>query len=485
MTCSELSRSETRRRFFRTFAGGFGSVALAHLLAREGLTPAGAQDGIAANPMAPRKPHFAPTAKNVIFLFMSGGPSQIDLFDPKPALKKWDGQPVPPSLTKDLKLAFLTPRATLMGSPRQFEPHGQCGTEFSDFLPRTASRADDICLLRAMHTDAINHDPGELLMTTGTTIQGRPTIGSWVTYGLGSESQDLPGFVVLNSGSGLPSAGPNNWASGFLPSTYQGTPFRSSGDPILYLSNPAGVNRPIQRAHLDALRLLNEKHSRDTGDTEVDARIASYELAFRMQMAAPELLDFSREKPGLLEAYGVNRADEQGKAYAVNCLLARRLVERGVRFVMLTHANWDFHFALDKRLKTYCDATDQPTAMLLQDLKQRGLLDSTLVIWGGEFGRTPMGEVEIHGGEAGRDHHASCFSMWLAGGGIRGGQVVGKTDELGLNGVEDRIHVHDLQATILHCLGLKYTDLTYRHMGRDFRLTDVGGQVVTKLLRSA
>ena len=310
MTMRDLKRIETRRAFFQKFAGGMSTVALAQLMASERLTAGGSSDGLGANPLAPRQSHFPPTAKSVIFLFMSGGPSQIDLFDPKPALTKWDGQPPPPSLIKDMKLAFLKPSATLMGSPRQFKPYGQCGTEFSDYLPYTSARADDICLIRSMRTDAINHDPGELLMTTGSTIQGRPTMGSWVTYGLGSESQDLPGFVVLSSGSGLPSAGPNNWASGFMPSVYQGTPFRSSGDPILYLSNPPGIDRPTQRVHLDALRLLNEKHYRETGDAEIASRIASYELAFRMQMAAPELLDFSKEKPAVLDAYGVNRTDE-------------------------------------------------------------------------------------------------------------------------------------------------------------------------------
>ena len=358
---------------------------------------------------------------------------------------------------------------------------GRCGTEFSDYLPYTAAHADDICLIRSMQTDAVNHDPGELLLNAGTSILGHPTMGSWVTYGLGSESQDLPGYVVLSTGS-RPSAGENNWSNGFLPSIYQGTPFMSTGDPILYLSDPPGVNSRIQRVHLDALRLLNEKRFRDTGDAEIGARIASYELAFRMQMAAPELLDFSQESPKLLEEYGVNREGKRAKSYGVNCLLARRLVERGVRFVMLNHANWDFHYRIDERLKDYCHDTDQPTAALLKDLKQRGLLEDTLVLWGGEFGRTPMGEPGIHGGDPGRDHHPTCFSMWLAGGGIRGGQVVGRSDELGLNPVEDPVHVHDLQATLLHCLGLDHTRLTYHHMGRDFRLTDVGGNVVSKSL---
>ncbi len=484
MTFEDFRSIQNRREFLQRCAGGFGSIALAQLMASEGLLASAAKPDPSVNPLAPRPPHFAPKAKSVIFLYMSGGPSQIDLFDPKPDLEKWHGQSLPPSLRKDLKQAFLKPSATLMASPQKFKQHGECGTEFSDLLPHTAACADDICLLRAMHTDAVNHDPGELLLTTGTTFLGHPTIGSWITYGLGSESQNLPGYVVLSTGS-FPSAGANNWSNGFMPSAYQGTPFRSSGDPILYLSNPPGVNREVQRVHLDAIRLLNQKRYSNSGDMEIASRIASYELAFRMQMAAPELLDFSQESPELLESYGVKREGERAQSFAVNCLLARRLVERGVRFVMLNHANWDMHHGLEDRMKVYCHDTDQPTGALLKDLKQRGLLEDTLVLWGGEFGRTPMGEPEIHGGAPGRDHHVSCYSMWLAGGGIQGGQVVGKTDDLGLYGVEDKIHVHDLQATILHCLGLDHTKLTYRHMGRDFRLTDVGGKVAKKLLRSA
>ncbi len=481
MNLDNVGPMSNRRLFLERTAAGFGSLALAHLMASEGLTAAVPNGNGVVNPLHPRGPHFPATAKRVIFLYMSGGPSQIDLLDPKPALKKWHGQQLPVSLRKNLKQAFLKPTATLMGSPREFKPHGQCGTEFSDYLPYTAAHADDICLIRTMQTDAVNHDPGELLLNAGTSILGHPTMGSWVTYGLGSESQDLPGYVVLSTGS-RPSAGENNWSNGFLPSIYQGTPFMSTGDPILYLSDPPGVNSSIQRVHLDALRLLNEKRYRDTGDAEIGARIASYELAFRMQMAAPELLDFTQESPKLLEEYGVNREGKRAKSFAVNCLLARRLVERGVRFVMLNHANWDFHHGLEKRMKEYSHDTDQPTAALLKDLKQRGLLEETLVLWGGEFGRTPMGEPEIHGGEPGRDHHPTCFSMWLAGGGIRGGQVVGRSDELGLYPVEDPVHVHDLQATLLHCLGLDHTRLTYHHMGRDFRLTDVGGNVMEKML---
>ena len=463
-----MNNPVTRRSFLLQSACGLGSVALSQLLAAD-------------NPLALKSPHFAPKAKNVIFLFMEGGPSQMDLFDPKPALQKWNGQPLPPSLTKDLRLAFIRPDAAVLASPRVFAPHGQCGTEFSDWLPHTAACAYDICLVRSMHTDAFNHHPGQLLLFTGTTQFGRPTLGAWVVYGLGSESQNLPGFVVLASGKGT-SGGASNWSSGFIPSHYQGVVFRSSGDPLLYLTNPPGVSTATQRASLDALRGLNQEHLAATADPEIESRIASYELAFRMQSAGPELLDFSKESPATLEMYGVGK--EPTHPYAANCLLARRMVERGVRFVMLAHASWDDHAELNKKLKENCAITDQPTAALLRDLKQRGLLDSTLVVWGGEFGRTPMVEIRnaAQADNAGRDHHPLAYSMWLAGGGIRGGQVVGKTDELGMSILEEPIHVHDLQATLLHCLGFDHTRLTYRHLGRDFRLTDVGGRVVRKLV---
>ena len=469
--------NQTRRDFFRKCAGGIGTIALGHLMTVEGRTAASQLPSV--NPMAPSSPHFEPTAKNVIFLFMAGAPSQLDLFDPKPQLTKWHGQPLPDSMTKDLKLAFIKPSAKVMASPRKFKPYGKSGTEFSDYLPHTASCADDICLVRSMYTEAFNHHPGQMLLTSGSTQFGRPTIGSWVVYGLGSESQDLPGFVVLSSGKGA-SAGSSNWSSGFLPSVYQGVPFRSTGSPILYLSNPSGVSQEMQRARLDALRDLNEERYLETGDREIASRIASYELAFRMQMTAPDLLDFSDEPDDILEMYGVNK--EPTRPYATNCLMARRMVERGVRFVMLVHGSWDDHEEIDKELKKNCDITDQPTAALLKDLKQRGLLDTTLVVWSGEFGRTPLAEEGRAYKEAGRDHHRDCFSMWLSGGGIRGGQVVGKTDDLGLNVVEDKMHIHDVQATILHCLGFDHKRLTYQHMGRDFRLTDVGGEVVKKLL---
>ena len=450
-------------------------IALARLLNGEPV-PTGRTD-----PLAPRAPHFPGKAKRIIFLFMEGGPSQIDLFDAKPALQKWHGTALPKSMTKDLRLAFTNPNAAVWASPRKFQPYGQCGTEFSEWLPHTAACADDICLIRSMHTDAFNHHPGQLLLFSGTTQFGRPTVGAWVTYGLGSESENLPGFVVLASGKGT-SGGASNWSSGFLPSSFAGMVFRNSGDPILYLSNPAGVSRESQRLSLDVVGDLNAQHQADTGDLDIASRIASYELAFRMQMAAPELLDFAKEDPRTLEMYGVNR--EPTRAFATNCLLARRMVERGVRFVMLTHASWDDHTELEKKLKTNCEITDQPTAALLKDLKQRGLLEYTLVVWGGEFGRTPIVEMRdtVDPAKAGRDHHPLAYSMWMAGGGVKGGQVIGQTDELCMSVTQDPVHVHDLQATLLHLFGFDHTRLTYRHLWREFRLTDVAGKVVHKVI---
>ncbi len=456
------------RRHFLRAASGFGGLALRDLMAAD------------STPFSPRTPHFPASARSVIFLFMPGGPSQIDLFDHKPELRKWHGKPLPPSVTKDLKLAFIKPNANAVASPRAFKRHGQSGAEISDLLPHTAGRADDLCILRGLHTDAFNHDPGELLLMTGSMQFGRPSMGAWISYGLGSESQNLPGFVVLSSGTG-PSAGSNDWSNGFLPSAFQGTPFRGSGEPILYLSNPEGFTGEMQRARLDAIRRMNEKRRRETGDVEIDARIASYELAFRMQMAAPELLDLSSEPKHLLDQYGVHQ--EPTHQYGLHCLLARRMVERGVRFIMVSHGSWDDHNDLDKNLEKNCRITDQPAAALIADLKQRGLLDSTLVIWGGEFGRTPMTQQQRPDIGYGRDHHPNGYSMWLAGGGIREGETIGKTDEMGLEAVEDRIHVHDLQATILHTLGFDHTRLTFPNSGRNFRLTDVEGKTVSKLLK--
>ncbi|MGA7237672.1 MAG: DUF1501 domain-containing protein [Bryobacteraceae bacterium] len=476
MTREEFRRIQSRRSFFEQCAGGIGIAALAQLMQSEGRAAT-----VDVNPLAPKQPHFPAKAKNVIFMFMEGGPSQLDLFDPKPALQKWSGKPLPPEMTKDLRLAFTKPNAAVLASPRTFQPYGQSGIEFSDCIPNIGACADDLCLVRSMYTDAFNHHPGQLLLFGGSIQVGRPTMGAWTLYGLGSESKNLPGFVVLGSGAGT-SGGTSNWSSGFLPSTYQGVVFRSSGDPVLYLSNPPGISTEMQRASLDTLEDLNEDHLSDTGDLEIASRISSYELAFRMQAAAPELLDFSKESPETLAMYGVN--EDPTRQFATNCLLARRMVERGVRFVMITHATWDDHSDLNRKLKKNCDIADRPTSALIRDLKQRGLLDSTLVVWGGEFGRTPMVEIrdprDVN--NAGRDHHPLAYSLFLAGGGIKGGQVIGKTDDLCMNVVEDKVHVHDLQATLLHCLGLDHTRLTYRHMGRDFRLTDVAGNVVQKML---
>ena len=477
MNFLNFARIQTRRHFFKYVAGGLETIAVAHLMAREGRTTPRKLPEV--NPLAPQPPYFKPTAKNVIFLLMAGGPSHIDLYDPKPELKKWNGKPLPKSLTKDLKLAFVKPNAKVLASPRLFRKYGQSGLEFSDYIPNIGSWADDIALIRSMHTEAFNHHPGQAMLMSGSTMAGRPTIGAWVSYGLGSESEALPAFVVLSSGRGA-SAGAANWTSGFLPSTYQGVNFRNTGDPILYLTNPPGFSTRSQRTRLDAMRELNEAHYVDTGDIEIASRIYSYELAFRMQSAGPELTDFSSESQATLDVYGVSQ--EPTHPYATNCLLARRMVERGVRYVMLVHASWDDHQEIEKKLKKNCDITDKPVAALIGDLKQRGLLDDTLIVWGGEFGRTPMGQLERVDEAAGRDHHPNCFTIWMAGGGIKGGQAIGKTDDIGLNITEDPIHINDLQATLLHCLGLDHTKLTYRHMGRDFRLTDVGGHVVTKLL---
>jgi hypothetical protein len=476
----EFNAVQSRRRFLRDSACGLGTVALAQLLTQDGR---GAQVTPAADPMAPRAPHFSPKAKNVIFMFMAGAPSQLDLFEPKPALKKYNNQPIPESMRSALIDTFKQ-NARLMASPREFKQYGQSGMPFSDLLPYTGTCADDICMMYSLHTDITNHHPAQLIMNCGSSMVGRPSLGSWATYGLGSESRNLPGFVVLTSTSGLGiEGGASNWSSGFLPSNYRGVTFRSSGEPVLYLSNPPGVTNEGQRLRLDALRDLNQHHLYRTRDVEIASRIASYELAFRMQSAVPELSDLSKEPASTAEMYGLH--EETTRSFGTNCLLARRMVERGVRFVQLYHSSWDDHADLNKKITKNCNMIDRPTAALLRDLKQRGLLDTTLVIWGGEFGRTPMNEVRLASpdpGKEGRDHHALAFSMWMAGGGIKGGKLFGQTDDIGFHAVEDKIHVHDLQATILHCLGLDHTRLTYRHQGRDFRLTDVSGQLVSKLL---
>ena len=393
------------------------------------------------------------------------------------------GQPMPKSLVEAKKSATGGVLETVMASPRTFQRYGQSGLEFSELLPHTGAMADDLCLIRSMHCEQANHDPAQLLLSCGTPLFGNPSLGSWVNYGLGSISQEMPGYVVLlsNSGKGV-DAGSALWGSGFMPSPYRGVTFRSTGDPLLHLANPPGISSASQRARLDVLRDLNQLHQQATGDAEIGARIASYELAFRMQTAAPELLDFRQEAAASLAMYGLE--NETTRPFGTNCLLARRMIERGVRFVQLFHSTWDDHSDLDKNIQINCAMTDLPTAGLLRDLKQRGLLDETLVVWAGEFGRTPMGEVRrgSTAGKEGRDHHPNAFSLWMAGGGVKGGYVHGRTDDFGYNVVENPVHVHDFQATILHLLGIDHERLTYRHAGRDYRLTDVAGKVVQGIL---
>jgi hypothetical protein len=459
-----------RRWFFKECGVGLGTIALGQLFNKLGWTaPA------ALNPLAPRQPHFAPKAKRVIFLFMAGAPSHLELFDYKPQLAKFDGTLPPPDLVKGYRAAFINPSSKLLGPKFKFAKHGRAGAEISDILPHLAQVIDDIAIVKSVVTDAFNHAPGQILMNTGFQQFGRPSIGSWVTYGLGSESDNLPGFIVFSTGAKGPSGGNSNWGSGFLPTVYQGVHFRSGSEPVLYLTNPRGIDANVQRDTIQTIRDLNQMRLDDVGDPEIATRINSFEMAFRMQSSAPELMDISREPKHILRMYGA----EPGKAsFANSCLLARRLVEKGVRFVELFHEAWDQHGNLVNDLRKNCKTTDQACAALIKDLKQRGMLDDTLVIWGGEFGRTPM----VQGGNDGRDHHPNAFTMWLAGGGVKPGLTLGETDELGFNVVKDRVHVHDLHATILHLLGFDHTRLTYRFQGRDFRLTDVHGQLVAPLL---
>ena len=464
----------TRRHFFSRCGMGFGSIALGSMIS----------DQAQANPFAPKQPHFKPRAKNVIYLFMGGGPSQLELFDWKPELSKRHGQDIPESFIKGKRFAFMNSSFKkankLLGPTRQFERHGQSGIWVSDLFPHIASVTDEISVVKSCKTELFNHAPAKLFMNTGTGLFGRPSMGSWVTYGLGSESQSLPGFVVLQSGPRGPRGGAVNWASGFLPTTFQGVPLRGSGDPILNLASPKGVSAQSQRDSLDALKALNLKRLMETGDEEIRTRIASYEMSYQMQSSAPELIDISGETQATLDFYGA----KPGQAsFANNCLLARRLVERGTRFVQLYHTNWDHHGGpgetLTKDLEKVTHDVDQGCAALIRDLKSRGLLDDTLVIWGGEFGRTPMSEARK---TPGRNHHIDAFSMWFAGGGVKPGNVVGETDEFGFDSVGRECHVHDLHATILHLLGMDHEQLTFRFQGRDFRLTDVAGHVIEPLL---
>jgi hypothetical protein len=455
-----------RRWFIRECPIGMGALALNHLLR-----------AATGDAVAPKQPHFTPKAKRVVFLFMAGAPSHLEMFDYKPQLEKFDGTLPPADLLKGYRAAFINPNSKLMGPKFKFSKHGQSGAELSELIPHTAAIADDLTIVKGMVTDAFNHAPGQLLMNTGSQQFGRPSFGAWTIYGLGSESRDLPAFVVFSSGKKGPSGGNSCWGSGFIPTVYQGVQFRSSGDPVLYLSNPPGVDGQLQRDTLDSARALNQMRLEATGDPEIETRINSFEMAYRMQSSAPELMDMSKEPKNVLDMYGA----EPGKpSFANNCLLARRLLERGVRFVQLYHEAWDQHGALVKDIQINCKDTDQASAALVKDLKQRGMLDDTLVIWGGEFGRTPM--VQGVGKPDGRDHHPNAFTMWMAGGGLKPGISFGETDELGFNVVKNKVHVHDLHATLLHQLGFDHTKLTYRFQGRDFRLTDVHGTVVKEIL---
>ena len=480
----EKNIEQVRRNFLTSSASGLGMAALGAML--------NADEAI--NPLEMKTPHFAPKAKNCIFLLQAGAPSQLDLFDPKPKLNELHGQPLPNEILEKVRFAFIKKEsAVLMGSSQKWSKHGQCGMDFSDFLPNIATCADDILMVRSMFSEQFNHHPGQLLLSCGRGTFGLPTVGSWLTYGLGTESQNLPGYVVLTSGRGS-SGGSSLWSSGFLPSHYAGVVFRNEGEPILNLSNPNGLPPELQRRGLDAMKSLNESRYSEVHDPEIASRIASYELAFRMQSSAPELIDLRGESASTLSEYGVERpqhpqATGRGNvanahlSFARNCLLSRRMVERGVRFVNIIYEAWDQHSDLDQDLRYNSWVVDQPIAALLKDLKQRGLLDSTLVVWGSEFGRTPLGENR-NGRDAntGRDHHPFAFTLWMAGGGIRGGQVYGETDELGWGVTKDPVHINDLHATMLHLFGMDHLKLTHRSQGRDFRLTDVGGKIINTWL---
>ncbi len=474
----EQMRAVTRRQFLKRCQGGIGAVALASLLNQE------LQGAVRpASPMAARASHFAPKAKRVICLHMAGSPPPQDLFDYKPKLQEYDGQLCPKEFLEGERFAFIKGHPKLLGSPYKFARHGECGMWVSELLPNIASIVDDLTFVRSVHTDQFNHAPAQMFLYTGSAIPGRPSMGAWLTYGLGAEASDLPGFVVLVSGQ-TPDAGKSVWGSGFLPSVFQGVQCRTSGDPVLYVSNPPGMDRPMRRRTLDALRDLNEMQHQEFGDPETLTRIEQYELAFRMQVSVPEVMDISKESPETLEMYGA----QPGQAlFANNCLLARRLAENGVRFVQLFDWGWDTHGVgptddLVHHLPKKCKQIDQPVAALIRDLKQRGMLDDTLVIWSGEFGRTPMNEARNGSKYLGRDHNPHCFTMFMAGGGLKPGFIYGETDELGYTVADKPLHVHDLQATILHLLGLEHEDLTYTYQGRKFRLTDVFGNVCHDLI---
>ena len=481
LTSAEQRAMELARRQFLQCCGvGLGSLALGTLFQESASAAPTKVVYDPTEPLMPRAPHYAPKAKQVIYLFMAGGPSQLELFDDKPKLRELHGQKPPESALAGKRFAFLKGNETLLGGSRKFAQHGNCGMTISELLPYQAKIADQLCWLKGLTTDVFNHGPAKLVQNTGFPVPGRPSMGSWATYGLGSPAKDLPGFIVLQSGPRGPRAGASLWSSGFLPTTFQGVPFRGKGDPILDIRSPDGFTPEREKDFYDSVGQLNRARLDEVGDPEIMTRINAYEMAARMQTSAPELMDLSKESEATLKKYGVKSGEP---SFASNCLLARRLVQRGVRFVQLYHTDWDHHgdqannlnAALDQR----CREVDQASAALVEDLKSLGMLDDTLVIWGGEFGRTPMGEVRQ---TIGRDHHIDAFTMWLAGGGVKPGLIHGETDELGFGVVKDKVHVHDLHATIMHLLGFDHEKLTYRFQGRDYRLTDIHGTVVKEIL---
>jgi hypothetical protein len=466
-----LNENNIARRWFLQECGvGLGAVALTDLLSQPSYAAP-----VPADPLAPRAGHFPAKAKNVIYLFMAGAPSHLELFDNKPQLAKFDGTLPPPDLLKGYRAAFINPNSKLLGPKFKFAKYGNCGAELSELLPQLATVVDEIAIVKSLTTDAFNHAPAQILMNTGNQQFGRPSLGAWITYGLGSDSQDLPAFVVFSSGKKGPSGGNSNWGSGFLPTVYQGVQFRGGSEPVLFLDNPRGIDRAVQQDSLEVIRALNQHRLAQVGDPEIATRTRAFEMAFRMQTSAPDLMDISKESKETLDLYGA----EPGKSsFANNCLLARRLVERGVRYVQLFHEAWDQHGNLVADLKVNCKDTDRACTALIKDLKQRGLLDETLVIWGGEFGRTPM----VQGGNDGRDHHPNAFTMWLAGGGVKPGITLGESDELGFNATVDRVHVRDLHATVLHLVGLDHERLTFKFQGLDAKLTGVEPAHVVKQL---
>ncbi len=476
----EILKYRTRRQFFKDCSTGMGAIALASLL-NENLFAAGTASD---NPLAPKKPHFPAKAKNIIYLHMAGAPSTLDLYDHKPKLNELNGKPCPESYIRGQQFAFIKGTPKLLGTPHKFAKHGKSGQEMSNILPQLATVADEIAIIKSMYTDQFNHAPAQLFVHTGSPRLGRPSMGSWLSYGLGTENHNLPSFVVLVSGTAAPDGGASLWGTAFLPTIHQGVQLRSQGEPVMFLSNPAGMNPGERRRSLDTLKALNQLHLDAVGDPEILTRINQYELAYRMQTSVPEVMDISKEPKEVHDLYGTKPGQ---KAFSNNCLLARRLVESGVRFVQLYHWGWDSHgesMGNDLRygLVDRCRETDQPIAALIKDLKRRGLLSQTLIIWGGEFGRTPMNEERNGSKWLGRDHNQHAFTIWMAGGGVKPGISYGATDDLGYHSVEDRVDVHDLQATILHLMGLNHEKLTHRFQGRDYRLTDVHGKVVTKIL---